>query len=631
MCGIAGVYNSADPGADLAAASVMAQTLAARGPDMQGVKQQKNTVFAHRRLAIIDLNHSADQPLCDDSGNYMISFNGEIYNYRELRDELLQQNFHFVTSGDTEVILNLYKSGGVEALARLDGMFAFAIYDRITDELIMMRDPLGKKPLYYFTNQNSIIFASTVAALKKHPAWRGTISTSAVADFLAYNAVPGSRSIYENVCQLPPGSVARCTAAGAIKIRKYWQVDYSDKLNMSFNDASDILYNKIAAAVKKRLIADVPCGVFLSGGVDSAATSMLAARYAGKTIDAFTIGFDEKKYDERDLAAVTVSWINQRSDYGINHHCRVVDCRSFDKLKSLIAACGEPFADFSLLPTAFLSEFAAGKVKFVLSGDGADEIFGGYERYAAMRYCRKLDNCLPLALLRTLAMTAAAVLPDRGKKSRLSRLIRFLRLAAVPANRRYAAMMLQGTEEERRKLYGDRLQDELNYDCSTILNCILSEVTTCDADEKYAECDLHGYLADDILVKVDRASMAHSLEVRSPFLDKEVVEFAARLPFVFKQQGRERKIIQKSALAGLIAPAVAEGRKRGFAIPLGEWFRNEWYSLLCEHLLEGRLVKDNWMDRRALNDLICRHRGYRRDASELLGALLMLELFLEND
>ena len=631
MCGIAGIYNSADPGAELAAACAMAQELASRGPDMQGVKQLANTVFSHRRLAIIDLDHSADQPLYDESGNYMISFNGEIYNYRELRDGLRKQNFHFATSGDTEVILNLYKSGGVEALAQLDGMFAFAIYDRTSNELIMMRDPLGKKPLYYFVKQNSIVFASTAAALKKHPAWQGTISTAAVADFLAYNSVPGSRSIYENVCQLPPGCVARCTAAGAIKIRKYWQVDYSGKLNISFNDASDILYNKIAAAVKKRLIADVPCGLFLSGGVDSAATAMLAARYADKTLDAFTIGFDEKKYDERELAAVSVNWINQRTDYGINHHCRVVDCRSFDKLKSLVAVCGEPFADFSLLPTAFLSEFAAGKVKFVLSGDGADEIFGGYERYAAMRYCRKLDNCLPMPLRRALAMAAAAVLPDHGKKSRLSRLVRFLRLAAVPEKRRYAVMMLQGTEAERRKLYGDRLQDELCYDCSTVLNRILSEVTTCDANEKYAECDLHGYLADDILVKVDRASMAHSLEVRSPFLDKEVIEFAARLPFEFKQKGNDRKIVQKAALAGLIAPAVAAGRKRGFTVPLGEWFRNEWYSLLCEHLLEGNLVKDNWMDRKALNELILRHKEYRRDSSELLGALLMLELFLENN
>ena len=298
MCGIAGIYNSPTPAADHAVALQMAEAIASRGPDAYAVKNLGGTTFAHRRLAIIDLNTNADQPMCDMQSRCMISFNGEIYNYLELKEQLLKQGTAFQTSGDTEVILQLYLHGGVEALRQLDGMFAFAIYDCRTQELILMRDRLGKKPLYYFeTPDKSIIFASTLPALKKHPQWQGEIRTESIHDFLAYCCVPGNESVYRNVFSLPPASVMRCSADGRKVISNYWQLDYSNKLAISFEDAAEALQEKLANAVRKRLISDVPCGLFLSGGVDSGAVSMLAAQQSSSKLDAFTIGFSESCYD----------------------------------------------------------------------------------------------------------------------------------------------------------------------------------------------------------------------------------------------------------------------------------------------------------------------------------------------
>ncbi len=631
MCGIGGIYNSTTPDRELACANAMQQKLFRRGPDAGGIKTQDNTTFIHRRLAILDLASRSHQPMSDANDLCMISFNGEIYNYRELKEELKAAGAVFKTSGDTEVILQLYLSGGVSALARLDGMFAFAIYDRRSDQLILMRDPLGKKPLYYFVAPDgAVVFASTLQALKVHRAWKNDLDEEAIRDFLALSYIPHDQCVYKNVFQLPPASWMIFDASGKAECQRYWRPDHQEKLDISFEDAAHVLLKKLHNAVRKRLIADVPCGVFLSGGVDSAATAMLASMHSTQTLHAFTIGFNESKYDERALAAVTVDFINRRQAGSILHRTRVVDCRSFELLQELAAVYGEPFADFSLLPTALLSQFAAGERKVVLSGDGADEIFGGYHRYRAMRCCAMLDAALPRSVRRVLAGTAQRIFSDRGKRSGVSQLMRLLRLSAAPEHLRYILLMSKTTRELESRLWGERLQTADSFTGKNLAKALLA-ATTCDPAERYAECDLHTYLPDDILVKVDRASMHYALEVRSPFLDKDVVEFAARLPFEFKQKGCCRKRVLKSALKDLIAPAVADGAKRGFAVPLGEWFRDQWKSQLQTHLLEGKLISADWIDKIALTRLLEAHNSYRRDHSELIGNLLMLELFLENE
>ncbi len=629
MCGITGIYNSADPEKDQYNANAMAQAIACRGPDAGNVKTLDNTVFAHRRLAIIDLAQTADQPMTSSCGKCMITFNGEIYNYQTLRKYLQSKGVEFRTHSDTEAILQLYMHGGIDVLPQLDGMFAFAIYDSRSGNLVLMRDALGKKPLYYrILEKNQLHFASTLAALKAHPAWQGKLCNSAIKDFIAYGSIPGNGSVYKDVQQLPPGHVMTFSQNGKRFCRRWWSVDYGKKLDWSFEEASTVLREKVCSAVGKRLIADVPCGLFLSGGIDSAIVSMLAAERSATRLNAFTIGFAENKYDERNLAAHTANWINAHTAHGVEHHTQIVDCQSFDTLKQLASVYGEPFADFSMLPTYFLSKFAASKVKLVLSGDGADEIFGGYERYRAMKLTARLNNVIPRSILRLFSFTADMIFPDHGKRSKISRLCRLLRLAAAPESRRYALLMLQGSDKLRRELAGERLA-QVAPDPARYLLQAIEEATSMDKIERFAECDLSNYLVSDILVKVDRASMANSLEVRSPFLDSELVKFAAELPFEFKQQGSQRKRILKDALNFCLSPAVINQRKRGFAVPVGQWFRNEWKQHLQEHLLEGKIIADNWINKSCAEKIIAQHNSCARDHSELLGNLLMLAIFLE--
>ena len=633
MCGIAGIYNSTSDSAErYLRASAMAQAIIYRGPDAGGVYELDRTIFAHRRLAIIDLDSAADQPLISPDGRYMITFNGEIYNYRELRRSPQLAGYGFRTNRDTEVILALYITGGAEALDKLDGMFAFAICDSHNGKLILMRDRLGKKPLYYYKkNTGEVVFASTLAAMKNDPLWQGKLNNEALRDFLAYSYIPGNVSAYDGVFQVPPGSRMIFSTDGSSTVQTCWQLDYSHKNNLAFDEASAILRGKLSDAVTKRLIADVPCGVFLSGGVDSAVTAFLAAQqYTNGELALFTIGFAEEKYDERSTASRTADFIRQKTGAKIQHFTAQADCSSFDTLPELAEIYGEPFADFSMLPTYFLSRFAGEQVKCVLSGDGADEIFGGYERYMAMRYCRQLAQTFPAWLLQLFSAAANTLFPDVNKRSRLSRLSRFLRLAATPESRRYAALMLHGSAQLHCQLWGEKLQTPEMNNAERFINDVLQAVTTCEDDESFAECDLHTYMVNDILVKVDRASMAHGLEVRSPFLDKDVVEFAAALPFEYKQQGSLRKRILKQAMYDDLTSEVISGRKRGFAIPLAQWFRNEWRLPLEMHLLEGQAVKNNYLNRSTLEKLLSEHQKTRRDHSELLGNLLMLELFLKS-
>ncbi len=631
MCGIVGIYNSLEPEKALQQATCMAEALRRRGPDAGGVQNLHNTVFGHRRLSIIDLDERSNQPMYSGNKECMITFNGEIYNYRELKKELEKAGSNFKTTGDTEVILELYLQKGVEGLSKLDGMFAFAVFDSRNNTLLLMRDRLGKKPLYYFVAPDgAVVFASTLQALKVHPAWQGELDAEAIKDFLALSYIPHNKCVYKNVYQLPPAAQMIFDAGGKAELKRYWQANYQEKLNISFEDAADILQKKLHNAVAKRLIADVPCGIFLSGGVDSAAVAALASMHSSDTLHAYTIGFNESRYDERLLAAATVDFLNRRQADSLVHHTKIVDCRSFELLQELVQSYGEPFADFSLLPTALLSKFAAENHKVVLSGDGSDEIFGGYERYRAMRYCGMLEAALPAAFRRLLAQTASRIFPDHGKRSKLSQLCRLLKLAATPEHLRYISLMCKTTADLEAELFGEKLQTSDHFTGSSIAQALLN-VTTPDPAERYAECDLKTYLPDDILVKVDRASMHFSLEVRSPFLDKDVVEFAARLPFEFKQKGCDRKRVLKRAIKGMIADEVANAPKRGFAVPIGEWFRNQWQNQIQTHLLEGKLVKDNWINKPALENLLQAHNTYQQDHSELIGNMLMLELFLEKN
>lgn len=627
MCGIAGIFNEPSPAAAAAAIGQMNEAQRHRGPDEQGVWQDARGVLGHCRLAVVDLI-GGHQPMSNADESVVLVFNGEIYNFPALRRELAADGVIFRNAGDTEVILHLYEKYGREAIGRLHGMFALAIYDRRREKVLLARDRLGQKPLLYRLDGKRLCFASEFAALKKISGCRWRLNYPAVDQFLALQYIPAPATVYLEVHKLLPGCWLEFDLnSGRTVLNRYWQPDYRHKLDISFEDAAVEVRRRLTEAVRKRLMADVPFGAFLSGGLDSAIVCGLMAELCDRPVSVFTVGFENARYDERMLAARTARALEAKTNRRLSCRTRVVQPEDFELLRRLVRHYGEPFADASMLPTGLLCRFAAEELTVALSGDGADEIFAGYERYLAMKYLAAADRW-PGG--RALCRLAAGWTPGEVRSFR-ERLRRLLAAGALPELRRYPALLIHGGEAVRRALCQGRLAAVEAGGAEEYLAGLLQQATAVDPVEQCLECDLHGYLPNDILVKVDIASMAASLEVRSPFLDHELVEFAAALPLRFKQCGRSRKHILKAAFADLLPADLRNRRKRGFGVPVGEWFRGNWRMKLQEALLEGRLVSGGMMCREGIAALLETHCSGRGDWSYLLWSLLCLELFLEEE
>ncbi|MBS1371680.1 MAG: asparagine synthase (glutamine-hydrolyzing) [Lentisphaeria bacterium] len=631
MCGIAGIVNHrGDPAAgEIIAAMNAAQTH--RGPDASGTYFDDQVALGHRRLSVIDLENG-NQPFTNEDGTVVAVFNGEIYNFRRLRDELTARGHTFRSSADTEVIVHLYEELGGECTRLLEGMFAFAVYNAKTRRLLLARDRLGQKPLLYFMTNGTLVFASEFPALKCHPEMPAELDVNAVSDYLSFQYVPGPGTIYRNVHKLAPGHQLEfrlndCTTS----IRSYWRLDYSLKLTEPFEEAARTLRNLVEKSVERRLVADVPVGTFLSGGVDSTIITAVAAakRHPGKT-NAYTIGFSDAKYDERPFASKAADSINRRIGGGLLQREQVVDAGDFTLLEKLCAHCGEPYADASILPTALLSEFAASEVRVALSGDGADEVFCGYERYLALRYASRF-SLLPGFLQRPLLSTAGALVPDGGERTVSGRLRRFLRVMAAAPEQRYFTLLDRCGMPLKRALFGEKLRSAANRNSAELFDSLQWELTSADRTERLSELDLHTYLPGDILTKVDIASMAYSLEVRSPFFDREVVEFAARLPLSCKLHGSKRKHILCEAFKDLLPREIVNRPKKGFGVPVASYLRGEWHNLAEQALFDGKLCGDGYFRRETVMGLWKEHESEKRDHSYLLWSLLIFSLFLERN
>jgi len=631
MCGIAGIINHhADPDAGERIAA-MSDTLSHRGPDASGTYLDEDIALGHRRLSIIDLE-GGSQPMANEDGNIIAVFNGEIYNYRTLRDILLQRGHSFRTESDTEVIVHLYEELGNEFVHMLEGMFAFAVYNRKTRRVLLARDRMGQKPLLYFMTGGTLVFASEFSALKRHPAMPMELDANAVSDYLSFQYVPGPGTIYRNVHKLTPGHQLEFRLGeGTTSIRAYWHPDFSLKMTEPFEVAARELRRLVEKAVTRRLMADVPLGTFLSGGVDSTIITAIAARqrHPEKT-NAYTIGFASAAYDERPYATRAAEAINHAIGGGLLQREAVVDAEDFSLVEKMAAHCGEPYADASILPTALLSEFAASEVKVALSGDGADELFCGYERYLAMRYASRL-SLLPEALSRPLIRPLAALFSDGGERTRSGRMRRFLRVTASPEKLRYFTLLNRCDAALKNSLFGVKLRSALERNSSELFESLRWELTSADPIERLSELDQRTYLPGDILTKVDIASMAASLEVRSPFLDREVVEFAARLPLNYKLHGGRRKHILLEAFRDILPPEIAARPKKGFGVPVAAYLRGEWHNLAEQALFDGKLSTDGYFQKLTIRRLWKEHQSERRDHSYLLWSLLIFSLFLENN
>lgn len=619
MCGIAGLFNLDGAPADAAALDAMAGAMRHRGPDAGGVTLCGPAGFGHRRLSVIDLTGGA-QPMQTPDGAFTIVFNGEIYNFLQLRNRLETQGIALRTRSDTEVLLHLYAAEGPAMLERLEGMFAFAVWDARRRELFLARDRLGKKPLFYFHDRARFAFASELHALRKAPGFPAAVRPEAVREFLTYQYIPCPRTIYRDVHKLPPGCWLRIAADAARppEPQRYWQLCFSETAAFSLADSAAALRHRLEEAVGDRLIADVPLGAFLSGGVDSTCVAGLMARAMRQPVKTFTIGFSERAYDERRYARLAAE------THGCDHRERVVNPMDFDAVRTLVRHVGEPYADASILPTFLLSRFTREHVTVALSGDGADELFGGYERYQALRLARLFDH-LPAFLRRPRpAFTRGAA----GERSFQTRLRRLLKLMHVPQEDRYLELLRHVEPDLQQELLGPRVRDAAaTHDPDAYLDACFASASAPDPLARPAEVDVHSYLLNDILTKVDAASMAASLEVRSPFLDHRVVEFAATLPWAFKQTLFSRKRILLKACGDLIPPAIRRRRKKGFGVPLAHWFRAGWLPHLRDVLLDPATTARGFFAADVGERLIREHAAGEADHSYALWAMLMFDLW----
>lgn len=622
MCGIAGVIDpTCHPTRHLL--ENMAKTMVNRGPDGSGQWLNGSTGLVHQRLSIIDLS-GGEQPMTNEDGTLILTFNGEIYDYQSLRQELQQKGHRFKTRSDSEVLLHLYEEYGPQMLDRINGMFAFAIYNTKNKALFFARDRLGQKPLFYSHKGKRFAFASGPSALQTIPWISLTIDRAAIDEFLFFQYIPTPQTIYQEIRKLPPGHFG-IWENNQLSIQPYWIPEIAPNYLGSYTEASLQLENLLQQAVNRRLVSDVPLGVFLSGGLDSSILCLLASRATSGKIDTFSIGFPDNRYDERDYARCVSEHL------GTNHHFLEVNPQDFERLPTIVKSYEEPYADSSMLPTLLLSEFTKKRVTVALSGDGADELFGGYYRYQIMHKMRNLDS-VPMLARKGVKKILDLILPSmQEERSAIGKIRRIVNLLDKQGLEKYIALTSRFPLSLKQLLYDEPMHEFLGHGYpqmlagKTRMNCDLSFV------DQVNEMDLSNYLNDDILVKVDRASMAVGLEVRSPFLDPMVVAFALSLPYNWKQKGKERKRLLTDTFAQKLPRQITTRPKMGFGVPIGSWMRHEWKNQITDHLLHGDLVnKHSLITPKGMNALLNKHFAGQGDFSYPLFSLLMLELWLTN-
>ena len=556
MCGICGIA-SRTAAADLDRLGRMSAALVHRGPDSAGEHVDGNVALAARRLSIIDLA-GGDQPISSEDGTCTVVQNGEIYNYPELRDELERQGHRFRTSCDTEVHLHLYERDGVEYLRSLRGMFAVALWDAARRRLVLARDRYGIKPLYYRDTGGALEFASELRALP-----RGEIDPDALEAFLAFNSIPAPYSIFREVRKLPAGHVLVWDEAGGLAVDRYARPGPAPVEELRGDDEAELvegLRARLRDSVRAHFLADVPVGVLLSGGVDSALLAALAAQETPEAVHTFTIGFAERSFDER----ADARRVAER--YSTDHHELLVRPDPVVLLPALAEAFDEPFADSSALPTYLVSQLAAEHVKVALSGEGGDELFGGYYTYAADLLA---DRVAPLARV---ARPLVERLPTSSSKASFDyKAKRFVRAAHLPPLERHHAWKEIFSPELRAELRGSRSM----FDPVDVYRARYAETAHADDLARLQDVDFGIYLVDDLLVKTDRASMAHSLEARVPYLDTVVTNLALALPTRHKVRGLAKKVLLRKAVEPLLPREIVHGKKRGYSIPAAAWLRGE--------------------------------------------------------
>jgi asparagine synthase (glutamine-hydrolysing) len=628
MCGIGGVLLPREslPRPEIEARlSAMTAAVRHRGPDDQQVWTDGLCGLIQARLAIIDLSPAASQPIASQDGSVWLTFNGEIYNFLDIRRELEGLGYAFRSRGDAEVIANGWHAWGSAVLNRLRGMFALALWDRRSHRLVLARDRLGKKPLYYAPTKSGLLFGSEIKAILTWPGMPRIPNLTAIDQYLSLQYVPAPQTAFEGIFRVPPAHylVIAPDPEGnwrGIERVRYWRLPEPDPANARRRPAElqRELVERLEEAVRLRLVSDVPLGAFLSGGIDSSSVVAMMARLGSAPVKTFSIGFAAKEYDETRFARLVAE------RYGTEHEELIVEPDAVAVLPRLVWHYGEPFADPSAVPTYYVSEMARRKVTVALTGDGGDEAFLGYRRYRAMRYLAQLDR-LPGWGRKGLAGLLARAPREVQRRLRLARICEVLRADARRPAQRYGNTLTFFSEGDKDSAYGAAMQAARCGSALDLLDPYFAESKGLVDGANRA--DFHTYLPDDLLVKVDVASMAHGLEARSPLLDHELVEWAARLPAEVKMPGGKLKGLFKAAMAPFLPEPILRRRKMGFGIPIDQWFRNEIKDLAYDVLLSRSSRQRGLVRSEYMQDLLDEHCAGVRDHHTRLWALLMLELW----
>lgn len=627
MCGITGIFDTRGKrDIDRAALHRMNESQFHRGPDEGGMHVEPGVGLGHRRLSIIDLS-TGQQPLYNENNSVCVVFNGEIYNFQELIPELLALGHVFHTRSDTEVIVHAWEAWGERCVDRFRGMFAFALWDRNQETLFLARDRLGVKPLFYaLLDDGTFLFGSELKSLLAHGDLKREIDPYAIEEYFALGYIAEPRAIFKQARKLPPATTLLLHRGQPVgQPSEYWDVRFTLDNPISEADAQAELVHRLEESIKLRMISEVPLGAFLSGGVDSSAVVALMAGLSAKPVNTCSIGFSDPAFNESEFAKMVAD------RYRTNHHLDMVESDDFDLIDTLARLYDEPYADSSAIPTYRVCQLARKHVTVALSGDGGDESFGGYRRYKLHLMEEKMRSALPLGLRRPLFGALSKVYPKADWAPRVFRAKTTFEGMARTSVEAYfhSVSILRGPMRQR--LFSSKFKTTLgDYDALQVFTTHAAKADTNDPLALIQYLDLKTYLIGDINTKVDRASMAHSLEVREPLMDHKLVEWLATLSSSQKIRGQEGKYLLKKALEPHLPNDVLYRPKMGFAVPLARWFRGPLQARVQESILGSRLADTGWFNQDYLQELVRDHNNGKRDYSASIWTILMFEAFLRN-
>jgi asparagine synthase (glutamine-hydrolysing) len=620
MCGICGLtYFDRERVVPEAIIKRMCDAMTHRGPDDEGLLVKRNTGIGMRRLSIIDLS-TGHQPICNEDGTVWIVFNGEIYNYLEVRDELMKRGHKFRTKSDTETIIHAYEEYGVDCPKKLNGMFGFAIWDQKNQTLFIARDRLGIKPMYYYYDTERLVFASELKSLLQVKEVPRQVELQALDMYLTFEYIPAPYTIFQNIAKLSPGHWLKLEN-GKVTIRKYWDVNF-DEREYKEQEICEQLVALLQDAVKIRLMSEVPLGAFLSGGIDSSSVVGLMSREMNRPVKTFSIGFKESSYNEVNYARVVAN------HFKTEHQEFIIEPNALDLAEKLIWHLDEPFGDFSIFPTYLVSKMARQYVTVALSGDGGDELFAGYDTYIANKVARSYRRLPSFLRKGMLEPWIAKLAPTEQKKGLVNRAKRFVEGTLLPENLEHTRWMIFLQEMEKSRLYAPEVQSEIRYsDSFEFIRKYFKQTRTTDDLNRQMYVDIKTYLVDDILVKVDRMTMAASLEGRVPFLDYRFVELAATIPSRLKLKGTNTKYILKKAMKDILPPQILKRGKQGFSIPIKNWLKEDLKGLMLDVLSPHKIKQQGFFNADYVQRLTQEHLSGQENHSHRLWAMMVFGIW----